>query len=703
LVALGISQQHPATVYTAGYGGSPVYRSDDAGSHWTNVSGNIEGRAITSLAVSPWSDQLVFAAGPNGSPLWVTTTGGGSWRQIGALQQTTAVSFAPDVDGLVLVGHESGTIRRSEDRGTTWSTLPFDAEEGGAIKAIAVSPDFSKDHTFFVGTESAGVYRTTDGGSSFTPVDDGLSDRKTMSLALSPSFATDDTLWVSTYTDGVYESNDRGKSWSARRDGLTTDEQADLLHTSQFSNLRVAARRGADHATLFLCGFNGLFRTHDGGRAWSEVETQPATIVMGIAVSPSYAEDRTLFLTTYINGLFRSEDAGRNWRAINSGVVSLFDWTRSRTYVNRLFPMAVSPDYARDRTLFAVGRGAIFRSEDAGSHWKRIIPKGALVKGEFPPDYFVLGLSPNFEDDGTILVGTDRGKIFVSTDRGKSYDRLEDLGHEVTSLVMSPDFANDATAYAGTPEGVFRTADAGKSWTLTGWPAAARAETSLAISPQYATDHTLFAGSVNGLFATADAGATWTRVPGPAAVATGVIESVAVSPDFGRDGTVMVSAEGDGLFRSTDRGATWSPTGGALLRKGLVLSNFYHATSEPLVFSPDFATDRTVFGFDGTTVVRSTDAGATWTTITRPVTRHDTSRESAPTAIEATPRAESTSAATASTDVTGRKLAFAALCAVAAFVALWALERVAPRWRWPLRIVIVVAVFGGVLWLLVRR
>ena len=41
-----------------------------------------------------------------------------------------------------------------------------------------------------------------------------------------------------------------------------------------------------------------------------------------------------------------------------------------------------------------------------------------------PPDYFFLGLSPNFKEDGTILVGTDRGKIFVSTDRGKSYERL---------------------------------------------------------------------------------------------------------------------------------------------------------------------------------------------------------------------------------------------------------------------------------------
>jgi photosystem II stability/assembly factor-like uncharacterized protein len=712
LVALGISAQDPATVYAAGYGGSGVYASHDAGATWSNVSGNLRGRSISTLAVSPWSDQLVFATGPNGSPLWVTSTGGATWIQVNALQQTTAVAFAPDVDGLVLAGDASGTVHRSEDRGATWSNLPFKADNGGGIRSIAISPRFSSDHTFFVGTESAGVYRTTDGGSSFTRVDGGLDDPKTISLALSPSFGTDGTLWVSTYTDGAFVSTDRGANWSARRDGLTTNEQADLLHRSQFYDLRVAGNRGGEHATLFLGGFDGLFRSRDGGQTWAEVQTQPASIIMGVAVSPAYAKDRTLFLTTYINGLFRSQDDGRHWRVINSGAVSYFDWTRSRFYVNRLFPITVSPNFARDRTVFAVARGEIFRSDDAGSHWKAIIPAGALVKGEFPPDYFFLGMSPNFEHDGTILVGTDGGKVFVSKNRGRSYTRLRDLGQPVTSLVMSPNFAEDGSAFAGTPGGVFRTADTGTSWTATAWPAAARAETSLAISPQFGTDRTLFAGSLSGLYTTTDAGATWTRASAPGALATGAIASVAVSPDFARDGTVLVSVEGRGLYRSTDRGATWAPAGADLLRKGLVLSNFYHATSEPIVFSPNYAEDHTVFGFDETTLVRSTDGGSTWSEVHRPVTEHDTSRDSAPAGQEETPRfgsassassASSGSQASASTDVTGRKVVFAAACGAIAVLVLWVAEKAAPRWRWAIRVVAAVAVFGGVLWLLTRR
>jgi hypothetical protein len=175
---------------------------------------------------------------------------------------------------------------------------------------------------------------------------------------------------------------------------------------------------------------------------------------------------------------------------------------------------------------------------------------------------------------------------------------------------------------------------------------------------------------------------------------------------------MLASVEGHGLYRSTDRGATWEPTGGDLLRRDVVLTNFYHATSEPLVFSPNFARDHTVFGFDETTLVRSTDGGKTWSILRHPTTRHSTNRADAPGGIEDTPRFGSTSsahgeitgpAASGATGITGRKVAFAALCAVAALAALWLIERAPSRWRWALRIGLVLAAFALVLWLLQRR
>ena len=184
-----------------------------------------------------------------------------------------------------------------------------------------------------------------------------------------------------------------------------------------------------------------------------------------------------------------------------------------------------------------------------------------------------------------------------------------------------------------------------------------------------------------------------------------------MSPDYRDDRTVLVSARGRELYRSTDGGTTWDPTGDDLLIDNLVLSNFYHSTSEPIVFSPNYAADHTVFGFDGTTLLRSADGGESWDEIDRPVTEHETTEESAPGPLRTTPRfgvaeqptTDETELTADETEFTTRKLLFAALCAAASFLVLWTAERAGGRWRWIIRFATPIAVFGGVLWVLLRR
>ena len=134
LVSLGISSQDPETVYVAGFS-SGVFKSRDGGSTWSNVNGELGPRSVTSIAVSPWTDDLVFVAGPAGSPVWATSTGGGTWRRIDELDRVTTIAFAEDVEGLVLAGDELGAVHVSDDNGATWSTLPFAADAGGGIRS----------------------------------------------------------------------------------------------------------------------------------------------------------------------------------------------------------------------------------------------------------------------------------------------------------------------------------------------------------------------------------------------------------------------------------------------------------------------------------------------------------------------------------------------------------------------------------------
>ncbi len=194
-----------------------------------------------------------------------------------------------------------------------------------------------------------------------------------------------------------------------------------------------------------------------------------------LRISPDFATDHTLFALAGAGmELLRSTDGGENWSAFPFLADDILNAT----------DLAVSPNFAVDRTLFVTGLGEASRSTDGGETW---IPQSRMG-----PNYAV-AISPNFGEDGTVW---------------ESYRLMEGIGD-------------------GTPEsGIIRTVDRGASWALTsaGLPDSYEPfPRSLAVSPNYAADQTLFAGyggqivstPERGLFRSGDGGDSWTDL-GPA-------------------------------------------------------------------------------------------------------------------------------------------------------------------------------------------
>ena len=204
-----------------------------------------------------------------------------------------------------------------------------------------------------------------------------------------------------------------------------------------------------------------------------------------------------------------------------------------------------------------------------------------------------------------------------------------------------------------------------------------------------------------GLFVSKDAGTTWTRLRGTPFSDLGYVESVVVSPNFTADGTVLVSLHGEGLFKSTDGGATFAPADVQLFDDGYQVSNFYHPTSEPIVFSPNYATDNTVYVFSEEHLFRSTD-GQTWKPVEIPVTTHEVSEASAPNRLLSVPRYGAVSVGTGRNRRSSRLLGQGHRC-----VARRGPHRVRgadllpvfrkSRFRWLIRIGAGVIVFSGAL------
>lgn len=627
LTSIAVSTQDADTLYLSSAGGG-VLRSEDGGESWTRRSSGLTRPYLDFVEVSPHSDDTVLTANSeeNGK-LWRTDDGGETWAAVEGLTGVRTVAFAADDRDTLFAGDRMGRVFVSSNRGATWRTHELDADRTGGISAIAVSPTFSEDGRLWIGTEDGGVLRSEDAGASFdaiNPIDvaeNGLTDPSITDLSIEADAEGGVRLWASTRDGGPFFSTDHGETWTAANDGITEDEMADRIGAPNFTEIAVERPVASAEPTRFLATFDGLFRAGQGGTSWEYLDTQDANNIAGLAVSPTFSADQTIAVATYINGAKLSTDAGESWEPINTGLATRFEWTRRPDYVARLTGIAFYPSYPDDQHMFAGLRGWYLESDDAGASWSATLPDGILVEDEFPPDYYVPAFSPAFADDRTIILGTDGGKVFRYEGARDDITKIGQVDREITAMVTSPAFADDQTVLAGTVEGVLISTDRGENWAPSGQ--IPHRVTSLAISTEFAEDRRAWTGTEFGLFATDDGGETWSLLEGVPFDQQDQIEAVVVSPDFGEDGLILVSVKGRGLFRSTDGGRSFEAIAPELLENQVVFGSFYHPTSEPIVFSPGFAEDQTVFGIAEERVYRSTDGGSTWTTLEVPVDTHD--------------------------------------------------------------------------------
>ncbi|MGK7902677.1 MAG: WD40/YVTN/BNR-like repeat-containing protein [Hormoscilla sp.] len=596
--------------------GDGIYKSRDGGESWQKVNKGLETLSIDLLSIASETPEVVLAAGHK-QGLYQTKNGGETWSQVLAgKSKITAIAFMGSADQM-MVGDNEGKLYVSEDGGAVWQEKSGMSEKNGGITAIAVSPQ--NERRIFVGTEKGGIWQTIDGGKSFASANNGLSDKLVRDVVILPG--KENNLLAVTWHEGVFQSNDGGKSWSKRSGGLTKDKQADEFKTFHFQEVKIGGQFGQSQ-TLFLAGFNGLFKSTDGGGVWQELDTLSHRTIVSLGISPAYGEDGTIAIADYVGRVRTSKDGGETWTAKNKGLeVPLFTKNFTKPYQDprRFFDVAFSPTYAEDKTIFATLLWNNFlRSTDGGTNWEIIDLK--KVKG-YATRGMTIATSPNYAEDRTIYLGTIQGVIYRSKNGGKKFSVVGKIEKRKTNLplglVISPDFANDQTLYVSGWEGVYKTVDGGKTWQAIaeGTALADRKNIKLAISPNYQQDRTVLVGTENGMFATEDAGKTWEKLPGAAYGGDGYIEGVAISPNYQSDRTFIITVKGRGLFKTVDAGKSFTQIGDGSISLSRMTS--VPSASAPIQFSPAYASDRTIYGLGAAEaeLFKSTDGGNNWSKI----------------------------------------------------------------------------------------
>jgi len=346
-----------------------------------------------------------------------------SWRSLGPARggRSQAVAGSSSRPLEYYFGATGGGLWKTTDGGVTWRAVSDKFFRSSSVGAVAVSE--SNPDVVYVGMgetelrgniiQGDGVYKSTDGGKTFTPV--GL--EKTLAIARIRIHPTNpDIVYVAALGDpygatpdrGVFKSIDAGTTWtkSLFRDDRTgaVDLSMDPAHPDVlYAGLWEVFR--TPHSLSSGGPGSGLFKTTDGGATWTEISRntglpKPVWGKIGVAVSAADANRIYAIIEATDGGVFMSDDAGRNWKIIN-------DDRRLRQrafYYTRIY----ADPQAKD-TLYILNTG-MYRSTDAGKTIRAIrVPHGVNHD---------LWIAPN---DPKRLINSNDGGANVSINGGESW------------------------------------------------------------------------------------------------------------------------------------------------------------------------------------------------------------------------------------------------------------------------------------------
>ncbi len=361
------------------------------------------------------------AAGPMDPALF----SGMRWRLVGPFRggralATTGVAGEPNRFYFGAVG---GGVWKSENAGRTWEPI-FDAEPIASIGAVAVAP--SNPRVLYVGSGEAdmrsdisygnGVYKSVDGGKSWRHV--GLADsRQVGRILVDPR--DPDVVFVAALGHaygpnterGVFRSRDGGRAWTRV---LFKDENTGAIDLAfDPGNAKTifaalwATRRPPWNAYPPSNGpGSGLYRSDDGGETWRPVAGGgfPSERLgrIGIAFAPSDPRRVYALVDAKEGGLYASEDGGSSWKRASA---DRRIWERGWYFGG----LTVDP---KDANVVYACNTALYRSRDGG---KTFVPFKGAPGGD---DYHQLWIDPG--DSRRMIVASDQGTV-VSVDGGATW------------------------------------------------------------------------------------------------------------------------------------------------------------------------------------------------------------------------------------------------------------------------------------------
>ncbi len=548
-------------IYVAGATGG-VWKTENEGVTWEPIFQHAASTAIGDITLAPSNPDIIwigtgeaniFRSSNAGIGVFKSTDAGKTWKHMGLTGTYTIPRIVihptnPDIVYVAASGHEwtnnvDRGVYKTTDGGTTWEKVFYDNEKTGAIDLVM---DPTHPDTLYMSTwqrirlkwndprnkadyTGSGIYKTTDGGATWKPINNGLTEAKNRGrIGIDLCAAKPNVLYAfidnyefagkneSEETDSygrpsrdrikgstIYRSDDGGENW--RKTSVDSTYMEDLPGTYGwvFGQIKVDP---VNENRIYVMGL-GLNISEDGGKTFRELVGMHGDL-HGLWIDPA---NTSYLVNVNDGGVVVSYDMGKNWRVFTDNVplVQLFtimvdlaqpfhvyasiqdhgsyrgvvDLSQGRNdipaQVWETAPGGEGSRHAIDPTdeniVYSAGfYGSIMRTDFKANKTELIVPKPP--KGE--PPYRGQWLAPfiiSSHNPRILYLGLNY--LFRSMNRGESWERISpDLSYNdpnkkgdiqyQTLFTISESPLKFGLIYAGTDDGrVHVTKDSGLTWT----------------------------------------------------------------------------------------------------------------------------------------------------------------------------------------------------------------------------------------------
>lgn len=310
----------------------------------------------------------------------------------------------------IYVGYNFGGLFYSGDGGFSWKSTADSITSASSISSLFFDGD-----NVYAGTSSwsfslANLYKSTDHGTSWTKIKNGLKNSKVISNA-----RLGEKLFIGTNGNGIFFSNDNGLTWQESNQGLGSISISSIITIGE--NVYAGSSDGG-----------GVFLLKSGGNRWDSLFDQ----LTDIGVTSFAKIGSKLFAGTSGGGVFLYSDSDGTWQTRNNGLMSKI----------------ITSLLVNDNQLYATTSRGIYKSIDSGASWNRL-------NSDLTDIYFLsLGIDGNKMYAGSVL-----NKIYISTNNGINWTDSVSVIGRINSIAIK-----NNSVLAATDGGIIGSFDKGITW-----------------------------------------------------------------------------------------------------------------------------------------------------------------------------------------------------------------------------------------------